>query len=141
MARTSDPATLTLVVCWTSGLALIYGAMRVDDPMLRNMEAADRYARETSNDYGLAGAQLVLGVTLLRREAAAGRDCGLEPAAIGPLHEHAAPQLPVAEVFAVHERARCDDEAFRDVVPAISRWRNRWLRSVVWAQAMVDDMA
>jgi class 3 adenylate cyclase len=110
MARKSDPATLGLVVTWTYG-AIAYGVLQADDAALRAVEEAVQTARRASSDIALIFAEYALGVALLYRDAAADRHRGLE------LMEQARewqrgrmPSLvPLTELCAARERARCDD--------------------------------
>jgi hypothetical protein len=78
MARNSDPATLSVVVTWTYGLAIQYGVLRADDSALRTIEEALQTAHGASSDIALIFAEYSLGAALLYRDAAADRRRGLE---------------------------------------------------------------
>jgi class 3 adenylate cyclase len=77
-ARRSDPASHAMVVSYKYGFATPYGALRADDSALRELEEAVQTAGGLSDDTALSFAKLVLGGTLLHREAAADRKRGLE---------------------------------------------------------------
>jgi class 3 adenylate cyclase/RecA/RadA recombinase len=78
MARTSDPATLAVLVAWTYGLEICFGVLRADDSAVRAIEEAMQTAQSASNDGALSLAEYALGVALLYRDAATDRHRGLE---------------------------------------------------------------
>ncbi len=120
MARHSDPTTVAFVVSWTYGLAIFYGVLRADDSAVRASEEAVQTAQRASNDHALTLAKFALGVALLYRDAAADRRRGLEMMVqVRELvREHGPFMVPVAELLAARERARCGD---RDAAIAVMR--------------------
>jgi class 3 adenylate cyclase len=110
MARNSDPATLALVLTWTHG-GVLYGVVRADDSMLREIEAAVHTAQRACNDHALFYAEYLLGGVLLYRDAAADRHCGLElmVRAREWQREQAPSLIPVTELVTSRERARRGD--------------------------------
>jgi class 3 adenylate cyclase len=121
MARNSDPTTLALAVAWTYGLAVQYGVLRADDSAVRAIEEAVQTAEKASNDLALRGAEYALGIGLLSRDAAADRQRGLEimvQARDTWLPERTPSLVPVAEMLAARERARCGE---RDAAIAVMR--------------------
>ena len=119
MARHSDPATFAVIVAWTYGHAIWYGALRADDAAVRAIEEAVRTAA-SSNWVALGLAEYALGVALLSRDAAADRRRGLELVVqFRDLVRERAPFLvPVAELVAARERAGRGD---RDAAIAVMR--------------------
>src|ERR1700722_15264778 len=78
MARSSDPATLGLVVTWTYGVGIVYGVLAADDSAVRAIEEAVQTAQRFSSDIALTYAEYALGTALLYRGAGDDRDHGLE---------------------------------------------------------------
>jgi hypothetical protein len=111
MARHSDPATLGVVVTWTYGGAIAYGALRADDSALRTIEEAVQTARRASSDIALIFAEYSLGAALLYRDAAADRQRGLElmVQAREWQRERMPNIVPVTELLAARESARRGD--------------------------------
>jgi class 3 adenylate cyclase len=110
MARNSDPATLALVLSWTYG-GVLYGVLRPDDAMLREIEAAVQTAQRACNDHALFYAEYGLGGVLLFRDDAADRGRGLQliMRAREWQREQAPSLLPVTELAVAWERARRGD--------------------------------
>ena len=119
-ARNSDPTTIAFVVAWTYGLEIAYGVLRAHDSALRAIEEAVQTARKAGNDHALGLAEYALGVALLNQDAAVERHRGLElMVKIREWnHEHGPSMIPVAELLASRERARCGD---RDAAIAVMR--------------------
>ena len=112
MARHSTPETLASVVAWTYGFAMQYGVLRADDSAVRAIEEAVQTAEGSSNVVALSLAEYTLGLALLSRDAAADRHRGLELMVQARdiwLRERAVFMVPVADLWAARERARCDD--------------------------------
>ena len=110
MARSSDPSTLAGVVAWTYSFAIRHGVLRADDSAVRAIEEAVQTAEGSSNDTALGLAEHTLGVALLNRDAAADRQRGLELMAQARdlyLRERGLFMVPVADLSAARERARC----------------------------------
>jgi class 3 adenylate cyclase len=120
MARTSDPATLALVVAWTYGAEIVCGVLRAEDSAMRAIEEAVQTAQRASSDTALIFAEYSLGVALVYRDAAADRHRGLELTvqARDILSERIPSLVPVTEVWAARERARRGD---RDSAIAVMR--------------------
>ncbi len=110
MARSSDPATLGVVVTWTYG-SIAYGVLRADDSALRSIEEAAKTAQRASSDIALIFAEYALGVALLYRDAAADCHRGLELVVQAREWQRARmPSLvPVTELWVGRERARRGD--------------------------------
>jgi hypothetical protein len=119
MARNSDPTTLAIVVTWTYG-AIIYGVLRADDSTLRAIEEAVAAAGRASSDIALIFAEYALGGALLYRDTAADGQRGLELMALARewQRERMPCLIPVTELVAGRERARCGD---RDAAIAVMR--------------------
>jgi class 3 adenylate cyclase len=119
MARNSDPATLALVLTWTYG-GVLYGVLRPDDSMLREIEAVVQTAQRAGSDHALFYAEYLLGGMLLYRDAAADRHRGLELMARARewQREQAPSLLPLTELVAAPERARRGD---RDAAILLAR--------------------
>ncbi len=111
MARSSDPATLGLVVTWTYGLAISYGVLAADDSAMRAVEEAVQTAQQSSSDIALIFAEYSLGGTLLCRDSAADRERGLE--LMVQAREWQRDRMPslvaISELSAASERARRGD--------------------------------
>jgi hypothetical protein len=110
MARRSNhPATFSIVVAWTYGLAMHYGVLRADDSAVRVIKEAVQTAEASSNDVALTVAQYGLGGALLGRDDAADRHRGLEimlQAREMWLRQQLASQMvPVVELWVAWERA------------------------------------
>jgi class 3 adenylate cyclase len=120
MARNGDPTTVAFVVAWTYGLEIAYGVLRAHDSALRAIEEAVQTAQEAGNDHALGLAEYALGVALLNRDAAVERHRGLElMVKIREFQrEHGPAMVPVVELLATRERARCGD---RDAAIALMR--------------------
>jgi hypothetical protein len=121
MARHSTPETLASVVAWTYGFATQYGALRADDSAVRAIEQAVQTAEGSSNVVALSLAEYTLGIALLSRDAAAFRHRGLElmmQARDIWLRERAVFMVPVADLWAARERARCGD---RDAISVMRK--------------------
>jgi hypothetical protein len=110
MARSSDPATLGLVVTWTYG-AILYGVLWPDDSALRAVEEAVQTAQRASSDIALIFAEYALGGALLYRDDAADRHRGLElmVRARDWQLERMPSLVPLTEVLVASERARRGD--------------------------------
>jgi class 3 adenylate cyclase len=112
LARSSNPATLTVVVAWTYGLGIQYGVLRADESALRASEQGVSTAAGSSNDLVLTLAKYALGVALLHQVAAADRHRGLElmqEALAACLRERVLFLVPVTEVWIARERAARGD--------------------------------
>jgi class 3 adenylate cyclase len=121
MARNSNPTTLALIVLWTYGQGIHFGALRADDSAVRAIEEAVQTAQRASNDTALSFAEYALGIALLSRGAAADRHRGLELMVQTRdtwLREGGRYLVPVTELLAARERARRGD---RDAAIAVMR--------------------
>ncbi|MGA9489685.1 MAG: cyclase, partial [Mycobacterium sp.] len=120
MARSSDPATLGLVVTWTYGVAIVYGVLAADDSAVQAIEEAVQTAQRFSSDIALTYAEYALGTALLYRGAGDDRDRGLEMAAQARewQRERVPFLVPVTEVLVAWARARRGD---RDAVIPVMR--------------------
>ncbi len=120
MARSSDPATLGLVVTWTYGVGIVYGVLVPDDSAVQAIEETVQTAQRFSSDIALTYAEYALGTALLYRGAGNDRDHGLEIAAQARewQRERVPFLVPVTEVLAGWERARRGD---RDAVIPVMR--------------------
>ena len=111
MARSSDPATLGLVVTWTYGVGICYGVLRADDSALHTIEEAVQTAQRASSDIAVIFAEYALGVALLYRNATTDRHRGLELTVQARRwqRERMPSLVPAAEVFVAREWARRGD--------------------------------
>ncbi len=144
MARQSDPATLSLVVCSTHG-SIPYGVLRADDAAVRASEEAVHTAG-FSHDVALSLAECTLGITLLYRDAAADRRRGLELVVQFRefVRERAPSLVPVADLYIARESASRGD---RDAAIAMTRQAvdelhqaGRLLYSVLGAGVLVETL-
>ncbi|WP_343232108.1 hypothetical protein [Mycolicibacterium sp. CBMA 361] len=120
MAIDSDQVTHVLVLAWAYGLPIAYGVLRPGDSAVLAMDQAVETARQAGNDFGLAGAEFGLRVTLLHRDDAADRQRGLElmGQTLEWLRAGNPSLIPVVEVATGPERARRGE---RDVAIAVMR--------------------
>jgi class 3 adenylate cyclase len=120
MARSSDPATLGMVVTWTYGLGIGYGVLRADDSALQTIEEAVQTAQSASNDIAVIFTGYALGTALHYRDAAADRHRGLEMTVQARewQRERMPSLVPVTGLLAAREMARRDD---RDAALAAMR--------------------
>jgi hypothetical protein len=121
MARDSDPETLAAVITWAYSHAITYGALRVDESVVRAITAAAQ-AAEGSNDVAVSIVNYTLGVALLSSDAADDRDRGQKimwQARDNFLRIGTPFLVPLAELCSSREEFRVGD---RDA--AISRMRN-----------------
>ncbi|MDT5410119.1 MAG: hypothetical protein QOG14_2339, partial [Mycobacterium sp.] len=121
MARSSDPATLGLVVTWTYGVGIVYGVLAADDSAVRAIEEAVQTAERFSSDIALTYAEYALGTALLYRGAGDDRDRGLEIAVRARewQRERVPFLVPITEALVGWEMARRGD---RDaVIPAMRK--------------------
>jgi class 3 adenylate cyclase len=111
MARSSDPATLGVVVTWTYGVGIGYGVLRADDSALHTIEEAVHTAQRASSDIGVIFAEYSLASALLYRDAAAERQRGLElmVQAREWQRERMPSLVPLTELLAAPERTRRGD--------------------------------
>jgi class 3 adenylate cyclase len=120
--RSNHPGAFAIVVAWAYGFAIPHGVLRADDSTVRAIEEGVQIAEATSNDVALAVAAYGLGVALMSRDAAADRRRGLE--LLGQYRGMALRRqgglqlLPVIELWAARERARCGE---RDAAIAVMR--------------------
>jgi class 3 adenylate cyclase len=119
MARDSDPTTFALVAAWCYA-GIVYGVLPADDSSLSACEEAVQNAERASSDTALMFAEYVLGGVLLYRDDAADRSRGLKlMLRAGEWMPERIPSLvPLTEVWAARERARCGD---RDAAIAAMR--------------------
>ncbi len=108
LAGQRDPTSQAMIACWTYGLAISYGVLRADDATLDKLEQALHTAEGSSNaalsivKYGLAAA-------LLRRDAGADRERGLQLMLQVRdiwLNEPIPFLVPVAELWVARVRSR-----------------------------------
>jgi hypothetical protein len=128
MARRSNPETLSGVVAWTYGFAVQYGVLRADDSVVRAGEEAVQTAQTASSDRAMGLAAYTFAVGLLNRDAAADRQRGLEfmmQARDIWLRKRALFLIPVTDVWAARETARCGDRdaAIREMRQAVDELR------------------
>jgi class 3 adenylate cyclase len=111
MARSSDPATLGLVVTWTYGVGICYGVLRADDSALHTIEEAVQTAQRASSDIAVLFAEYALGVALLFRNETTDRHRGLELTVQARewQRERMPSLVPAADVFVAREWARRGD--------------------------------
>jgi class 3 adenylate cyclase len=111
MARSSDPATLGVVVTWTYGLGICYGVLRADDSALHTIEEAVQTAQRASSDIAVIFTGYALGGALMYRDAAADRRRGLEMMVQARewQRERMPSLIPVTDILVAGEHARCDD--------------------------------
>ena len=101
-------------------MAICYGVLRADDSTLRAIEEAVQTAHRASNDIALIFAEYTLGGALLYRDAAADRHRGLDLVVQARewQRERIPSLVPVSELLAARERAKCGD---RDAAIAVMR--------------------
>ena len=118
MAKSSDPATLGVVVTWAYGVAICHGVLRADDSALHTIADALQTTQRASSDIALIFAEYTLGASLLYRDAGADRHRGLEIMlqAREWQRERMPSLVPVTELAAGRERAKRDD---RDAAIAV----------------------
>ena len=113
MARSVDPASYALVVCWVYIGGIPYGVLRPDDRAVREIEDALQNAERSGDDFALAQARGALGVALVHRHTAAERGRGHK--LLAEVSEMALRQgqglgvLPLLNVYSARERARRGD--------------------------------
>ncbi|AKK30186.1 cyclase [Mycobacterium sp. EPa45] len=120
MAQNGDPETLAAIVTWSYGHAITYGALRVDDSLLRTIEQVVPLV-EGTNDVAACMVLYTLAIALLNRDDAGDRRRGLEMMRAVREQFLGIPTLflvPLADVFIGQEEARSGD---RDVGVALIR--------------------
>jgi hypothetical protein len=113
MARSADPLTYAAVVGYVYLGGIPCGVLRPDDRALREIEDALWIAERSSDDVAVAWARLALGHALVHRPTDAERDRGQTLLAeVGDVflrRGYLLCDLPLVEVYAARERARCGD--------------------------------
>jgi class 3 adenylate cyclase len=122
MARSADPLSHAVVVTYVYFPGIPLGVVRSDDSVVREIEDALRIAERSGDDFALALARATLGVALVHRQTDADRDRGqtlLAELSEVFLHRgYMLGDLPLVEVYAARERARCGDRD--DAIPLMS---------------------
>ena len=112
MARSADPLSYATVVTYVY-LGISLGVLSPDDRAMGEIEDALRIADRSGDDLALAFARLTLGVALVHRRTAAGRDGGQQLLAeVGEVflgRGHNLAELPMVNVYLARERARRED--------------------------------
>jgi hypothetical protein len=113
MARSADPLSYATGVTFVYLAGVTMGALRPDDRAIREIEDALETAERSGDDHALLNARLTLGFVLVHRQAAAERDYGQKLLAeVGDVfvrRGHNLADLPLVEVYAAREKARCGD--------------------------------
>jgi class 3 adenylate cyclase/RecA/RadA recombinase len=113
MARSADPLSYATVVAYASGVAIVVGALRPDDRAIGETEDALRIAERSGDDLAVAFGQLILGVVLVHRQAAAERDQGYQVLAdvseVFVRRRHNLAELALVNVYVAREMARRGD--------------------------------
>jgi adenylate cyclase len=113
MARSADPMSHARVITFTYGFAIAGGVPLADDAALRDIEGALGIIERSSEDIAVGLARFTLGLALVHRESPAERERGLE--VLGQVRDMCHNgrfyvfMLPVIDVWAARERARCGD--------------------------------
>ena len=113
MARGADPMSHAVVIAFAYGFAIPGGVLLADDAALRDIEEALEITERSSEDFALGLARWALGIALVHRESPAERERGL--AVLGQVRDMCLKGgfylfvLPVIDVWAARERARCGD--------------------------------
>ena len=113
MARSADPMSHAFVITFTYGFAIPAGVLLADDAALCDIEEALEITERSSEDFALGLARWALGIALVHRESPAERERGL--AVLGQVRDMCLNggfylfMLPVIDVWAARERARCGD--------------------------------
>ena len=113
MARGADPMSHAVVIAFTYGFAIPAGVLLADDAALHDIEEALEITERSSEDFALGLARWALGIALVHRESPAERERGL--AVLGQVRDMCLNGgfylfvLPVIDVWAARERARCGD--------------------------------
>jgi class 3 adenylate cyclase len=119
MARSADPLSHAVVVTYVYFPGIPLGVLRSDDSVVREIEDALRIAERSGDDFALALARATLGVALVHRQTDADRDRGqtllAELSEVFLRRGYMLGDLPLVEVYAARERARCGDRD--DAIP------------------------
>ena len=113
MARGADPMSHAVVIAFAYGFAIPGGVLLADDAVLRDIEEALEITGRSSEDFALGLVRWALGIALVHRGSPAERERGL--AVLGQVRDMCLNGgfylfvLPVIEVWAARERARCGD--------------------------------
>ena len=110
MARSADPMSYATVVAWAYFPGISLGVLRPDDRVVREFEDALQIAERSGDDLALAAARSTLGLALVHRQTAAGRDRGhkllAEVGEVMVRRGHNLGDLPIVNVYVARERAR-----------------------------------
>ena len=113
MARTSDALSYAAAVSYVYAAGIVGGALRADDPAVREIEEALRIAERSGDDLALALAWLTLGFALVHRPTDAERDRGHKFLAEAcdwiSRWRYLLCELPAVNAYLARERARCGD--------------------------------
>src|SRR6202035_6036759 len=119
MARSADPLSYAVVVTYVYFPGIPLGVVSSDDSVVREIEDALRIAERSGDDFALALARATLGVALVHRQTDADRDRGqtllAELSEVFLRRGYMLGDLPLVEVYAARERARCGDRD--DAIP------------------------
>ena len=113
MARGADPMSHAVVIAFAHRFAIWAGVLLADDAVLRDIEEALQVAERSGDDLALSLARVTLGFALVHRGSPAERERGL--AVLGQVRDMCLNGgfylfvLPVIDVWAARERARCGD--------------------------------
>jgi class 3 adenylate cyclase len=113
MTRSADPMSHAWVITFTYGFAIPAGVLLADDAALHDIEEALETTERSSEDIALGATRGTLGTALVNRESPAERERGL--AVLGQVRHMCLNGrfyvfiLPVIDVWAARERARCND--------------------------------
>jgi hypothetical protein len=113
MARSADPMSHATVVSWVYYPGIMNGTLAADDRAVREIEDAVQNAERSGDDFALAFARVTLAIALVHRHTAGERDRGHELLAevsnVFLRWQYVLCELPIIEVYAARERARCGD--------------------------------
>jgi class 3 adenylate cyclase len=113
LARSTDAMSYATVVAYTYFAGIPAGVLRPDDRAVGEIEDALQIAERSGDDLALAADRMTLGVALVHRSAASERDRGQKLLAEGSdvlvRRGYALGELPIVNVYAARERARCGD--------------------------------
>jgi class 3 adenylate cyclase len=122
LARSADSLSHAAVVGWAYFVGVTFGVLAADDPMVREIEDALGISERSGDDLALALARMTLGIALTHRSTAVERERGqkilAEVSEVFLRRGHNLSELPIVNVYAARERARCGD---RDDAIAVIR--------------------
>jgi hypothetical protein len=119
MARSADPLSYAMVVAYAYTPGISYGVLAADDRAMREIDDAVGIAERSGDDLAAFNGWGTLGIALVHRPTDADRERGhkvlTEVAEVFLRRGHNLADLPLVEVYAAREKARCGDRD--DAIP------------------------